>query len=186
MSEALLLGVFFWVVFFLCCFFLYGWPISYKMLCISTFVPKSFKLLIGPYFFVPQRIKDSVFFPAVCTKLTFFLVWAICLYFSRKLCLAPQSGCRRLIILCPQSVVTSIMSTNCYVFGVVLCVFVYKINANTFVLTGLPNGEVLPDIKICQDKRRNRSLFCDTYCLCQFSSATSVLTCLLWTHSHSP
>lgn len=67
--EALYCFLFF---IFKSCFFLYGWPISYKMLCISTFVPKSFKLLIGPYFFFPQRIKDSVFFPAVCTKLTFF------------------------------------------------------------------------------------------------------------------
>lgn len=137
--------------------------------------------------FFPTENKRQCFFSCCLYKVNiFFLVWAICLYFSRKLCLASQSGCRRLIILCPQSAATSIMSTNCYVFAVVLCVFVYKINANTFVLTGLPNGEVLPDIKICQNKRRNKSLFCDTYCLCQFSSATSVLTCLLWTHSHSP
>lgn len=54
-------------VFFKCCFFFYGWPISYKMLCTSTFVPKFLNFwLVHTFFFIPQRIKDSVFFFFCC------------------------------------------------------------------------------------------------------------------------
>lgn len=63
-------------VFFLkCCFFLYCWPISYKMLCISTFVPTFSKLLIGLYFFVPQRIKDSGCFSCCLYKVNIFFLY---------------------------------------------------------------------------------------------------------------
>lgn len=70
--EALYCFLFF---IFKSCFFLYGWPISYKMLCISTFVPKSFKLLIGPYFFFPTENKRQCFFSCCLYKVNIFFLY---------------------------------------------------------------------------------------------------------------
>lgn len=75
---------------------------------------------------------------------------------------SPQSGSspsQTVIILRLQSVVTSVMSNDCCLFGVVFGVFVYMIRANTFVPTGLANEEVYLDVKVCQNNRRNRFFF---------------------------
>lgn len=69
-------GVFLFIFFYVVSFSMVDqYRIRYKMLCISTFVPKSFKLLIGPHFFVPQRIKDSVFFSCCLYKVNIFFLY---------------------------------------------------------------------------------------------------------------
>lgn len=77
-----------------------------------------------------------------------------------------------------------LMSAVCLVWFSVYLFIYKKMLTHLFLLASLmeKRGWIW---KYCQHNSRKRFFFTVAYCLCQSPFATSVLSCLLWTHSHS-